>query len=605
MNKKLFILIILVALLCPGLQFSATSVRGEAIIADYSVVAEFSTIPDSVIQQVKASYKIFYGHTSHGSQIVTGMGMLRDQDSLPEIVSTLPVQNELNVLESTNILVTFNIDMDSTTINDSTFVVNGWLTGLHLGTISYNSQTRTATLDPSVDFDVGEVVTVVLTTDIKSSAGVPFQMDTSYVYSFTVRALDGNATFSSDSIHPVGNYPRSLWASELDNDGDIDLAVTGDNPGKVWILLNNGDGTFVKDSTYLIGWHPYSICAADFDRDGDNDLAVAKEEGEYMGYVRILLNNGDGKFTLHNNYYVGSIAYSVFPGDLDGDGDIDLAIAEGFGSSNVTILLNNGDGTFGPFSSYPIPGNPNSVFASDLDNDQDLDLVTASGLSGWVSVLLNNGKGSFVLDSSYASGYGPFSVFAADLDSDGDNDLAAAGHYSEYFGFVNVFLNNGDGTFFLDSTYWTSVSTYSIFVSDLDGDSDLDLAATNQMCEDVSILLNDGDGTFTSDSTYPVGLWPNAIFAADFDKDGDLDLATANSNSDDVSILLNSFKVDPNGDGTLTVSDVVYLINYLFRGGPAPDPMEAGDANCDGKVTVSDAVYLINYLFRGGPKPIC
>ena len=62
---------------------------------------------------------------------------------------------------------------------------------------------------------------------------------------------------------------------------------------------------------------------------------------------------------------------------------------------------------------------------------------------------------------------------------------------------------------------------------------------------------------------------------------------------------------DANGDGKVTVSDVVYLINYLFKGGPAPIPYETGEANCDGKLTVSDVVYLINYLFKGGPPPIC
>jgi len=62
---------------------------------------------------------------------------------------------------------------------------------------------------------------------------------------------------------------------------------------------------------------------------------------------------------------------------------------------------------------------------------------------------------------------------------------------------------------------------------------------------------------------------------------------------------------DANGDGKLSVSDVVYLINYLFKGGPAPIPWEAGEANCDGKISVSDVVYLINYLFKGGPPPIC
>ena len=61
---------------------------------------------------------------------------------------------------------------------------------------------------------------------------------------------------------------------------------------------------------------------------------------------------------------------------------------------------------------------------------------------------------------------------------------------------------------------------------------------------------------------------------------------------------------DDNADGKITVSDVVYEINYLFKGGPVARPPEVGDVNCDNKHTVSDVVYKINYLFKGGP-PLC
>jgi hypothetical protein len=63
---------------------------------------------------------------------------------------------------------------------------------------------------------------------------------------------------------------------------------------------------------------------------------------------------------------------------------------------------------------------------------------------------------------------------------------------------------------------------------------------------------------------------------------------------------------DVNYDGTKSISDVLYLISYLYKGGPAPVPEpSAGDTNCDGEVTISDVIYLINYLFRGGPAPGC
>ena len=59
---------------------------------------------------------------------------------------------------------------------------------------------------------------------------------------------------------------------------------------------------------------------------------------------------------------------------------------------------------------------------------------------------------------------------------------------------------------------------------------------------------------------------------------------------------------DVNGDSSVSVSDVVYLVNYLFKNGPSPKPiLYSGDVNCSYSVSVSDAVYLINYLFKNGP----
>ena len=60
---------------------------------------------------------------------------------------------------------------------------------------------------------------------------------------------------------------------------------------------------------------------------------------------------------------------------------------------------------------------------------------------------------------------------------------------------------------------------------------------------------------------------------------------------------------DANGDAVVDIADAVYLINYMFKGGPAPAPLDAGDANCDSIIDIADAVYLINYMFKGGPAP--
>jgi hypothetical protein len=60
---------------------------------------------------------------------------------------------------------------------------------------------------------------------------------------------------------------------------------------------------------------------------------------------------------------------------------------------------------------------------------------------------------------------------------------------------------------------------------------------------------------------------------------------------------------DADGNDIVNISDAVYLIAYIFGGGPAPDPPSTGDADCNQIVNISDAVYLIAYIFGGGAHP--
>ena len=521
-------------------------------------------------------------------------------DTVPNIVSTSPTQNQLNVLVSANVSVTFDIDMDPTTINDSTFVVNAWSTGLHQGTITYNGLTKTATLDPTSDFDEGEIATVVLTTGIKSTFGCP--MESSYVWSFTTRVSEeSGGIFAPHVDYKTSEGPWSIYAADLDADGDIDLMTANYHSDNVSVLLNNGDATFVSPSDYAVGEDPWSVFAADLDGDGYSDLITANM---YSSDVSVLLNNGNGTFGSPSFYPVGDSPSWIFAADLDGDGDLDLATANVYGD-NVSVLLNNGDGTFATQSVYPVGYEtmPASVFAADLDGDGDLDLATSNYGSYDVAVLLNNGNGTFGSSTLYPVGDLPLSVFAADLDADGDLDLATSNCYSSN---ISILFNNGDGTFGPHTVYPVGTCPWAVFPADLDGDGDLDLAASHEFSSDVWVLLNEGNGTFDPDSVYPVGEYAYSVFAADLDGDGDLDLATAAYGADSVSVLLNCLPTgDCNGDGAINVSDVVYLINYLFNETSPPDPLEVGDVNCDGKVDVVDVVYLINYLFGEGPSPKC
>ncbi|KPL00797.1 MAG: hypothetical protein AMJ91_03235 [candidate division Zixibacteria bacterium SM23_73_3] len=62
---------------------------------------------------------------------------------------------------------------------------------------------------------------------------------------------------------------------------------------------------------------------------------------------------------------------------------------------------------------------------------------------------------------------------------------------------------------------------------------------------------------------------------------------------------------DVNGDGFIDLADVLFLVSYLYKDGPAPDPLEAGDVDFDGDIDLGDLLYLVNYLYKGGPSPGC
>jgi|GEM_PF-1986467 len=92
---------------------------------------------------------------------------------------------------------------------------------------------------------------------------------------------------------------------------------------------------------------------------------------------------------------------------------------------------------------------------------------------------------------------------------------------------------------------------------------------------------------------------------------GQLAVGSGSSNSYDMnSGFLPGFEEgsqrgDANGDDVVNVGDIVFLVSYLYKNGPAPDPIWVGDCNCDEVVNVGDIVFLVSYLYKGGPEPLC
>jgi len=62
---------------------------------------------------------------------------------------------------------------------------------------------------------------------------------------------------------------------------------------------------------------------------------------------------------------------------------------------------------------------------------------------------------------------------------------------------------------------------------------------------------------------------------------------------------------DADRDELVNISDAVFIVNYVFKNGPEPYPLDIADVNADGAVNVGDAVSLIKYIFSGGAPPAC
>ena len=60
---------------------------------------------------------------------------------------------------------------------------------------------------------------------------------------------------------------------------------------------------------------------------------------------------------------------------------------------------------------------------------------------------------------------------------------------------------------------------------------------------------------------------------------------------------------DSDDNGSISLADAVYIMNFIFASGPAPNSMLAADVDCSGTISLGDAVYVINYIFAGGPAP--
>jgi len=223
--------------------------------------------------------------------------------------------------------------------------------------------------------------------------------------------------------------------------------------------------------------------------------------------------------------------------DFDGDGYEDLAaVSHDFFFHALVVHLNHKDATFAPPVYYPIGGGSRELVSGDFDGDGDLDLAVTEGDNmgnGQVlDVFRNQGDGTFVLGQALPTEKGPLGVAAGDFDGDGDLDLVVAIHGRPLGSGTVVmrFANDGTGTFQRQQILPVAAAPYRVAAGDLDGDGLDDAVVVHESNALVSILLSTPTG-FGQPLVFDMnngsgGLWP-CVDLVDMDRDGDLDIACA------------------------------------------------------------------------------
>ena len=388
---------------------------------------------------------------------------------------------------------------------------------------------------------------------------------------------------------------------DYNNDGLLDIFFTNGaaipslekSDATYWnrLFRNNGDGSFtdVTEKAGLQGvGYSMGVAAGDYDNDGFVDLYVTG-----LNRNQLFHNNGDGTFTdVTANAGVGGMvpklgkAWSVAAGwfDYNNDGLLDLFVVNYLNYNITTAKLCVQEGHPAYCSPVDFVGTPNILYRNNGDGTFT-DVSEQSHISQYV------GKGMGLAFADYDND-GFTDIFVSN--DTFENYLL---HNNRDGTFTNVAMPAGVAY----NAFGHAIAGMGADFRDIDDDGKPDIFETAMFSEGFPLYKNLGDSQF-QDVTSASGLaaltsrstaWGTGVF--DFDNDGHKDLFTANSDILDNAMELahRPFALPDRvfrNKGNLTFEDVSSSAGTSFQV-PAPHRGAAfGDLNNDGKI---DAVVTV------------
>lgn len=461
-----------------------------------------------------------------------------------------------------------------------------------------------------------------------------------------------------DWVRSAGTEGNEFWGlatpviADLENDGYLEV-LTVNSWGTVYAWRNNGqsvipgnNGVFASTPSGLNAAGFPCLAVADLDQDGENEVIVggSKRYGGHIGGIFVFDIEGHRLLGSENYPYTFDHVAGIAVANIDENPDLEI-MAFGADTSYFTLFAFKKDGT--QRANYPIIledlevglwfGNHPAI--GDLDGDGILEIVVTVWTIGEARIY------AWHQDGTPLGSAGPGGLLVSMKSPEAEKKREAlstlGNNIAEIVAKIKSMnkeeLNSLVST--LEDPVFASVDeTFgSPVLADVNGDGILDIIVRagyflgtgyeRVFAWDYEGNLIPGFPLYASNEAAFATRRPYTPVMADMDKDGKLDMILVTDDNNYITPKVVSWEFDTyyaptkmhwpkymhdkHNSGVFRledysgydISDIVYLINYLYVHGPAPNPIERGDVNCDGKINSADVIYLINYLFVSGPSP--
>ena len=447
----------------------------------------------------------------------------------------------------------------------------------HIGTDNVSVYLNDGANNPSWSENLSVSISEVLSIDVADMDRdgdldiIAAPKDSQFIYLYK-NSGGNNPGWTTSEIISSGSETniRSIHASDMDGDGDMDLISGSYGDNKIRFHKNNGSTVFITTEISTSPTSFWDISSSDIDGDGDLDIVASSYYDNAINYYE---NDGasDPSWTKSNIASSNDLVKDIEIGDIDGDGDMDIISAfNGDSEREITWFESNAsdinirneavagnDYTSSSGTATIAAGQTSTtisvpIFADSQPENNEKAAITLSNASSG-RIIDSTGKLTIGDDDSISftkvesdnnvSLWGPTGIKVGDINSDGNLDIVSVDQNANR---IAWYKNEGSGYPSWNQSEISQISNSlkDVDLADIDNDGDLDVIFCDDSSDTIAWYENDGNNHpswtlwYVSNNGDADGV--EDIHIADIDGDGDLDIVSANRNDNTIAWYKNT-----------------------------------------------------------------